>query len=63
MKGLTFTLGELAGRVTGGNLAAMAKMLNDAGAAPRLDEKDPVLENQKRAGKMALPVGRVGDSG
>lgn len=33
-----FTLGELA---ADGNLAAMAKMLNDAGADPRFDEIDP----------------------
>ena len=36
-----FALGELAARVTSGNLAAMAKMLNDAGADPRLDEIEP----------------------
>ena len=41
MSGGPFTLGELAGRVTGGNLAAMAKMLNDAGADPPLDELEP----------------------
>jgi len=37
----TFTLGDLASKVTGGSLAAMAKLLNDAGAAPRLDENEP----------------------
>jgi len=37
----TFTLGELAERAAGGNLAAMAKLLNDAGADPRLDENTP----------------------
>lgn len=41
MSGATFTLGELARRVSGGNLATMAKMLNDAGANPRLDENRP----------------------
>lgn len=40
-RGDTFTLGELAERATGGNLHAMAKMLNDAGAEPRLDEICP----------------------
>ena len=35
------TLGYLAQRVAGGNLVAMAKMLNDAGADPRLDELEP----------------------
>jgi len=37
----TFTLGELAQRVIGGNVTAMAKLLNDAGVAPRLDENTP----------------------
>lgn len=36
-----FSLKELADRVTGGNLPAMAKLLNDAGARPRLDELEP----------------------
>lgn len=33
-----FTIGELADEVTGGNERAMRKLLNDAGAQPRLDE-------------------------
>lgn len=33
-----FTIGELAAAVTGGNERAMRKLLNDAGATPRLDE-------------------------
>ncbi len=33
-----FTIGELSGRVMGGNERAMRKMLNDVGADPRLDE-------------------------
>ena len=37
--GDTFTLGELAQRVAGGNVTAMAKLLNDAGA--KLDEIEP----------------------
>lgn len=41
MSGATFTLGELAQRVAGGNLATMAKLLNDAGADPCLDENTP----------------------
>ena len=39
MTGKTFTLGELAKRVTGGNLRAMAKLANDAGGD--LDELHP----------------------
>ena len=38
-RGNTFTLGELAQRVAGGNVTAMAKLLNDAGA--KLDEIEP----------------------
>jgi len=38
MRDDTFTIGELSERVTGGNERAMRKMLNDAGADPRLDE-------------------------
>lgn len=34
----TFTIGELAARVTGGNERTIRKLLNDAGADPRLDE-------------------------
>ena len=34
----TFTVGELAATVTGGDERAMRKLLNDAGADPRLDE-------------------------
>jgi hypothetical protein len=34
----TFTVGELAAAVTGGNERAMRRLLNDAGADPRLDE-------------------------
>lgn len=37
----TFTLGHLAQRLTGGNLQAMARLLNDAGHTPRLDEDAP----------------------
>ena len=39
LTGDTFTLGELAQRVAGGNVTAMAKMLNDVGA--KLDEIEP----------------------
>jgi len=38
MAGETFTIGELAQRVTGGNERTIRKLLNDAGAHPRLDE-------------------------
>ena len=41
MSGDTFTVSELADAVTGGNVMAMTKMLNDAGAQPRLDELTP----------------------
>ncbi len=43
MNGQTFTIGELARRVTGGNERTIRKLLNDAGADPRLDEyaEDP----------------------
>ena len=34
-------LGDLAQRITGGNVPAMAKLLNDAGIDPRLDELAP----------------------
>jgi len=37
----TFALGKLAELVTSGSLRAMARMLNDAGANPRLDENEP----------------------
>ena len=36
-----FELGYLAQHVTGGNLEAMAEMLNDAGHHPPLDEVEP----------------------
>jgi len=35
---MSFTIGELAQNVTGGNERQMRKMLNDAGADPQLDE-------------------------
>lgn len=34
----TFTIGFLAERIAGGNECALRKLLNDAGADPRLDE-------------------------
>ncbi|MBN1887272.1 MAG: hypothetical protein JW850_04760 [Thermoflexales bacterium] len=59
----TFTLGELAQRVTGGNVTAMAKLLNDAGVAPRLDENtpDPSAEVARET-VMDLFAIRAGDS-
>ena len=59
----TFTLGELAQRVTGSNVTAMAKLLNDAGVAPRLDENtlDPSVE-VARGTVMDLLAIRAGDS-
>ena len=57
-----FTLGELAQRVAGGDLAAMAKMLNEAGADPRLDEIEP--DGRQEVHHLAvidLYVQRAGD--
>lgn len=44
MSGDTFTVSELAEAVTGGNVMAMTKLLNDAGAQPGIEEAvgDPV---------------------
>jgi len=59
----TFTLGELAQRVTGGNVTAMAKLLNDAGVAPRLDENTPDPSAEVARGTvMNLFEIRAGDS-
>jgi len=59
----TFTLGELAQRVTGGNVTAMAKLLNDAGVAPRLDENTPDPSAEVARGTvMNLFAIRAGDS-
>jgi len=41
LKGRWFSLAELAKAITGDRLPAMAIMLNDAGADPKLDELDP----------------------
>jgi hypothetical protein len=41
LKGRWYNLAELAEAITGGNLAAMAKVLNDCGLDPKLDELDP----------------------
>lgn len=58
----TFTLGELAERVTGGNLSGMAKLLNDAGASPRLDENEPTpAATVDRWTVIALAAERAGD--
>mgnify|MGYP001038376834 FL=1 len=38
----TFTLGDLADKMTDGDLVLLAKMLNDVGADPRLDETAPM---------------------
>jgi len=62
-KGYTFTLGELAARVTGGNVTSMAKLLNDAGAHPRLNEIEPDPTAQvDRADLVNLYAVRAGDS-
>ena len=58
----TFTIGALSERVTGGNERAMRKLLNDAGADPRLDEYaiDPE-ETVTRGLVIRLFVRRAGD--
>ena len=57
-----FTIGELSERVTGGNEQAIRKMLNDAGADPRLDEytTDPA-ETVTRDLVITLFAKRAGD--
>lgn len=57
-----FTIGELSERVTGGNERAMRKLLNDAGANPRLDEytTDPG-ETVTRDLVITLAARRAGD--
>jgi hypothetical protein len=41
LKGRWFKLAELAKTITGDNLTAAAKLINDTGIKPRLDEIDP----------------------
>lgn len=36
-----YNLGSLAAAITGGNVTAMAKILNDIGMTPRLNELEP----------------------
>ena len=57
-----FAIGELSERVTGGNERAMRKLLNDAGADPRLDEyaTDPA-ETVTRDTVIVLFAKRAGD--
>lgn len=52
-----FTLIELTAYVTGGNLPAMAKLLNDAGANPRLDEvhPDPACRSAPSCWSTSMP--------
>jgi len=63
MSGATFTLSELAGKVTGGNLAAMTKMLNAAGIRPALDENEPdpgaVVDRETVIDLLAMLAGDV----
>jgi len=57
-----YTLRELAQDVTGGNLQAMAKLVNDAGQVPRLDEHDPApLARIRRETVIDLAADRAGD--
>ena len=61
--GDTFRLGDLAVRVTGGNVTALAKMLNDAGAEPRLDDIAPDADARvARLTVIDLFAQRAGDS-
>lgn len=56
-----WTLGDLAQQVTGGNLAALAKLLNDSGAS--LDELQPdpgALIPRPALINLATEGGRVG---
>jgi len=63
MSGETFTVGELAEAVTGGNVRAMSKLLNDAGADPRLseleDEPGAAVSRQTVIDLWALRGGRI----
>ena len=62
MTGDTFTVKELADAVTGGNVSAMAKLLNGAGAQPRLDELTPTGgQVVSRSAVIDLYAMRVGD--
>ena len=63
----TFTLGDLAGKVTGGNLAAMAGLLNDLarglGLDAQFDENEPNPGAQvTREAVINLAAYRAGDS-
>lgn len=42
----TFALGDLADKMTDGDLVLLAKMLNDVGAHPRLDETAPLATTE-----------------
>ena len=61
MSGEIFTIEELAAEVSGGNLAAMAKLLNDAGASPPLSEIDPRGSTVDRGTVISLYAHRAGD--
>lgn len=57
-----YTLRELAQAVTGGNLQAMAKLANDAGQVPRLDEHAPApWARVRRDIVVDLAADRAGD--
>ena len=63
MSGQTFTIGELAQRVAGGNERAIRNLLNDAGADPRLDPyTDNPGETVSRELVIDLFAQRAGDS-
>lgn len=61
--GDTFRLGDLAQRVAGGNVTAMAKMLNAAGADPRIDDIEPDADARvSRLTVIDLFAHRAGDT-
>ena len=62
LKGRWFTLADLAKAITGGNLSAAAKLLNGAGADPKLDELQPNPgANVTRSALIDLVALRAGD--
>lgn len=57
-----YILADLAETVTGGKLAVMAKLLNDAGMDPRLDELQPSPgAHVPRPAMIDLAATRAGD--
>ena len=62
LKGRWYNLGDLAKAITGDRLAEMAKLLNDSGADPKLDELTPIPgATVDRAALIDLAAVRAGD--